>query len=118
MTRRLRWRSVADAVRRLGLTKLATCHTFWPLFGCHNGCFSEPHTLDEDMGDDGSTNPGMTPEEEDAAADNYRERLKKLGKLPAPSDPGEVRARNRERDEVERRLREHEERNRGRASQD
>jgi hypothetical protein len=62
------------------------------------------------MSNDDDMNPDMTPEEEDAAADNYRERLKRLGQLPPPTDPGEIRARDREREELERRLREHDER--------
>jgi hypothetical protein len=54
--------------------------------------------------------PEMTPGEEDAAADAYRERLKRLGELKPPTDPGEIRERNREKEELERRIREHNER--------
>jgi hypothetical protein len=45
-------------------------------------------------------NPDMTPEEEDAAAEGNRERLKKLEELPPPTDPGGIRARNREKKSV------------------
>ena len=48
------------------------------------------------MSDD-DMNPDMTPEEEDAAAADYRDRLKRLGELPPPSDPGEIRGRKREK---------------------
>lgn len=68
------------------------------------------------MADD-DMNPDMTPEEDDAAADGYRERLKKLDELPPPSDPGEIRARNRDREELERRLREYEQRRKERDSE-
>jgi len=61
-------------------------------------------------------NPNMTPEEEAAAADYHRERLKLLGELPPATDPGDIRARNREKEELERRLREYEERRRARES--
>ena len=63
------------------------------------------------MSDD-AMNPDMTPEEEDDAADHRRERLERLGKLPPPTDPGDIRARNREKEELEQRLREYDERKR------
>jgi hypothetical protein len=63
------------------------------------------------MSDDDDMNPDMTPEEEEEeAANDYRERLKRLGELRPPSDPGEIRARNREKDELQRRLKEYDER--------
>jgi hypothetical protein len=65
------------------------------------------------MADD-DMNPEMTPEEEEAAADDYRERLKRLGELPPATDPGEIRSRKREKEELDRRLREHDERKRKR----
>jgi hypothetical protein len=68
------------------------------------------------MSDD-DMNPDMTPEEEDAAAADYRDRLKRLGELPPPSDPGEIRGRKREKEELERRLREYEERKLKRSSE-
>ena len=67
------------------------------------------------MSDD-AMNPDMTPEEEDDAADHRRERLERLGKLPPPTDPGDIRARNREKEELEQRLREYDERKRARES--
>lgn len=68
------------------------------------------------MADD-DMNPEVTPEEEEAAADDYRERLKRLGELPPATDPGEIRSRNREKEELERRLREHDERKRKREAE-
>ena len=68
----------------------------------------------KDMSDDIDMTPGMTPEEEDEAAENHRERLKTLGDLPPATDPGEIRARQREKEELERRLKEYEERKRAR----
>ena len=60
---------------------------------------------DDDIKDD-DMNPDMTPKEEDATEEDYRERMKRLNDLPPPSDPGDIRARNREKEEIERRLRE------------
>ena len=70
----------------------------------------------KDMSDDIDMTPGMTPEEEDEAAENHRKRLKTLGDLPPATDPGEIRARQREKEELERRLKEYKERKRARES--
>ncbi len=59
---------------------------------------------------DDDMNPDLTPDEEDAAADSHRMRLKTLGDLPPATDVGEIRARGREIEELEQRLREYEER--------
>ena len=57
---------------------------------------------------DDEMDPDLTPEQEDVAADDYRKRLKSLSELPPPTDPGEIRARNRDKEELERRLKEYE----------
>ena len=56
---------------------------------------------------DDAMNPDMTPEEEDNAADHYREQLKQLAELPPPTDPGDVRKRRSQKEELERSLREY-----------
>jgi hypothetical protein len=58
------------------------------------------------MADDVNMDPDMTPEEQDEAIDSHRERLRRLRELAPPTDPGEIRAREREIDETKRRLRE------------
>ncbi len=57
-------------------------------------------------------NPDVSPEEQDEAEESLRERLEILKNLEPASDPGEIRARVSETAEIERRIRESEERRR------
>lgn len=63
-----------------------------------------------DNEDDMLNSPEMTPEEEAAAVEQYREKLKLLNDSPAPTDPGQIRLRKREKEELELRLKEYAER--------